>query len=113
LGKHRLQNYRQSYGNQCKYWNEMFLKDGHGLIFGKCRLLVRVFRSGFCILYYFAVGSWPEALVATSWTNSFFTDSEISFECATNLLTCHYWVAVSLVLKAGIPESLMPLAAFQ
>ena len=42
-----------------------------------------------------------------------FTESGISFACASSSLTCHGCVPLSLVLQEGIPERRIPLAAFQ
>jgi len=57
--------------------------------------------------------SGTDADIGESGISILFTDSGISFACASNSLTCHSWVSVSLVLKEGIPERRIPLAAFQ
>jgi hypothetical protein len=66
-------------------------------------------------LGYFAEsgGAGAESAAAISGVRNCFTDSGSSLACASSWLTCHNWVSVSTVLKAGIPVSRMPLAAFQ
>jgi hypothetical protein len=59
------------------------------------------------------VSGGADAAVGESGISTLFTDSGISLACASNSLTCHSWVSVSLVLKEGIPERRIPLAAFQ
>jgi hypothetical protein len=54
-----------------------------------------------------------DADVGTSETSTRFTDSGISFACATNWLTCQSCVSLSLDLNAGMPDSRMPFATFQ
>lgn len=43
LRERRFRDYCQNYRNQCKYGNEVFLKDSHGLIFAKICPRVRLF----------------------------------------------------------------------
>jgi sigma-B regulation protein RsbU (phosphoserine phosphatase) len=74
--------------------------------------LPRLLQSVNHLFYREACGG-ADADVGESGISTFFTDSGISFACASSSLTCHSWVSDSLVLKEGIPERRIPFAAFQ